>query len=161
MTSISQYIWSLIDFVYQVCFQFSVSALTIRRQLPTPQPSRNPDMAARHEETRAVSDPIYELCRAGESISTMLAKDPSIEPGDAWKSLYGQHEGKDSGAGSAGGSGEDGKADEALKRAAECGKWGPTQPSQFFLQVGPPSPPEMIEESANQTIRSITMPCAR
>jgi hypothetical protein len=135
----SQYLQNSIDFVYQVCFQFPISALTIPRQLPSPQLLENVGMATTKKGTGSVSDPIYELCQSVESVSATLAKDPTIAPGDAWKSLYGHRVGRESGTESASTSGAEGasKNGDALARAAKCGKWGPTRPSDFFLQVSP------------------------
>lgn len=142
--STSQYLWNLVDFAYQVYVQFPVGALTIPRQLPMPQPPKESEAMAVANGTgapRRVSDRIYDLCRSAESVSAALAKDPSIAPGDAWKRIYGHHSSKESGSDSSSDTGEDDTAGDGqggtLKRAAECGKWGPTQPSEFFLQVCP------------------------
>lgn len=121
-------------------------------------------MAAGGENTRVVGDDIYELCRSSESVSATLAKDPAAAPGDAWKSLYGHHEGKGSGARLAAAcSGLDGERDDVLRRASDSGKWGPTPPSEFFLRVGLASAPiraKRMRDPANQS-RSTTMPYVR
>lgn len=164
--SISQYSTNLSEFVYQTCVEFPVSALTIPRQRqlqPNTQPPGTPDMPnGKDEKIPVVSDRIYELCNSTESVSAMLAKDPTMAPGDAWKKLYGHHVGKDSGSHSAGGSGERRTVEEALEKAARCGKWGPTQPSELFLRVRPSTTliESLIESSTNRA-RSTMMPCVR
>jgi hypothetical protein len=82
-----------------------------------------------------ISDQVYKFCTAEESVSSVLAQDPTLSPGEAWKKLYGHHtpgekEGKKVT--------EEPRAlitPEELKRAKECGKWGPTEPSELFLRV--------------------------
>jgi hypothetical protein len=82
-----------------------------------------------------ISDKVFNLCTGTETVSSLLAADPSLPPSDAWKKLYGHHDVK-------------GKVEELLqidhskphteeelKRAAECGHWGPTQPGELFLKV--------------------------
>jgi hypothetical protein len=79
-------------------------------------------------------DHVVELCTNGESVSTFLAHDPTIAPGEAWKKLYGHHVSKHSSkAVDAAGKGD--IAWEELEKAAKCGKWGPTEPSELFLRV--------------------------
>ena len=82
-----------------------------------------------------ISDKVYISCvRARRGTSSLLAQDPSLYPGEAWKKLYGSH---------ASGKKErkvlesrrDNITPEDLKRAAECGKWGPQSPSELFLRV--------------------------
>jgi len=76
---------------------------------------------------------VYDLCQSKETVSSLLAQDPTLTPAKAAKKLYGH--------------GETGLSDhkharytpasaEDLQRAFECGNWGPTRPSDFFLQVG-------------------------
>jgi hypothetical protein len=76
-------------------------------------------------------DHVLDLCTSNESISSLLAHDPHLAPGEAWKKLYSSHQKKHDVDGA-------GKAEiwpEELARAARCGKWGPTQPSELFLRV--------------------------
>lgn len=79
-----------------------------------------------------VSEHVRELCQATETVSSILAKDPTTSPEDAIKKLYGHHK-------------RDLNYDpEKRRRAAsaqdqeialKCGRWGPTQPSSLFLQA--------------------------
>jgi phosphatidylserine/phosphatidylglycerophosphate/cardiolipin synthase-like enzyme len=79
-----------------------------------------------------VSENVLQLCQATETISSVLAKDPTAAPGDVVKKLYGHHKKifnrepeKDRGTTSA----------QLQEQALKCGHWGPTQPSPLFLQA--------------------------
>lgn len=130
---------SLVDFWFQVCVVFPYSALTIPRQRQLLQAGereevRNSDMA-HNQFTDTISDRLVDLCTSTESVSTVLAQDPTAAPGDAWKKLYKHHAGKLTGPHSIHEAGKGEASTEALERAAKCGKWGPTQPSELFLRV--------------------------
>ncbi|AEO60930.1 hypothetical protein MYCTH_2310682 [Thermothelomyces thermophilus ATCC 42464] len=88
-----------------------------------------------------ISEQIVRLCTSSESVSSLLARDATLSPGDAWEKLYG-HRATRSAAKSKQevGDGNDKSSWELtehdrLKRAAECGKWGPTRPSDLFLAI--------------------------
>ena len=79
-----------------------------------------------------LSQTIYDLCHSTATVSSELARDPSLAPGAVIKKLYG---------GDIGGKEEHksfkepkASADD-LRRAYECGKWGSTRPSDLFLKV--------------------------
>ncbi|KAJ7221756.1 iq calmodulin-binding motif protein [Mycena pura] len=72
---------------------------------------------------------IHQLCTGTETVSSLLAHDPELPPGDAWKKLYGHHP-----ASKAAPEHKPLTPDD-LVRARECGKWGPTQPSDLFLKL--------------------------
>lgn len=87
-----------------------------------------------------VSDHAIKLCQETRTVSNELAKDPSKTPLKIWEELYGHHksivtheEQKSEHAVS----GVDRPAATAaeLENARQCGKWGPQQPSEYFLQV--------------------------
>ena len=75
---------------------------------------------------------VYELCQNGQSISSELAKDPSLSPHDAAKRLFGVdaddeiHTKKLE-------LGKEGPND--LEEARRCGNWGTSNPSDLFLRV--------------------------
>lgn len=79
-----------------------------------------------------VSAHVYELCQATETVSSVLAKNPTEAPGDVVERLYGHHK-------------KDLKYDpekhrratsqDDIEMAAKCGRWGPTAPSLLFLQA--------------------------
>ena len=80
-----------------------------------------------------VSDRVFKLCQEAPTVSSEFAKNPSEAPTEIAKRLYGntkpatKHDfpGVDRPSASI--------AD--LERALQCGKWGPSQPSEFFLRV--------------------------
>ena len=83
-----------------------------------------------------ISDNVYKLCTSSGTVSSMLAADPNMAPADAWKQLYGSHPaGKDESTSTAKAHRDD-ITPQDLKRALECGNWGPTKPSELFLRVG-------------------------
>ena len=79
-----------------------------------------------------VSEHVYKLCQETETVSSALARDPTLAPGDVVKRLYGHH-----------------KIDlnknpegfrttptaEEQELAFKCGRWGPSRPSPLFLQA--------------------------
>src|ERR1700733_14383001 len=89
-----QDITSIINLIIQIFIIFPYSALTIPRQghLVKNQKysngARDPRLAARDSSTM-ISDKVYKLCTSKESVSALLAADPSLAPGEAWKKLYG------------------------------------------------------------------------
>lgn len=120
--------------LYQILVQFPHSALTIPRQphsKPVVMPHADDSKRSKYE----ISQTLYDLCRSPKSISALLAEDPHLTPGDAWKQLYHHtiphlHESKetrDIGKGTV--------DDAELLRAKECGKWGESEPSELFLRV--------------------------
>ena len=75
---------------------------------------------------------IYELCRSDKSVTSEVAKNPSEAPAKAAKRLFGHDFLEDV----AGERMKESKDDaNALQQAFECGNWGPTRPSDLFLQV--------------------------
>ncbi|CAK7273894.1 hypothetical protein SEPCBS119000_005892 [Sporothrix epigloea] len=78
-----------------------------------------------------LGDGIVNLCTSQESVSSLLAADPTLAPGDAWQTLYGKHH-----LGSDGQEKKDAASGvDDLARAAKCGNWGPTKPSDLFLKI--------------------------
>lgn len=82
-----------------------------------------------------ISERVYKLCTNPESVSALLAKDPTMAPGDAWKKLYGHHLPGEHASKSKSEALRDEITPEDLKRTKECGNWGPTEPSETFLRV--------------------------
>ncbi|KUI68543.1 hypothetical protein VM1G_04416 [Cytospora mali] len=127
---------------YQAFVEFPYSALTTPRQVDlTKQGDDNDTKMLGHSElygregSGPVSDELFQLLTSPESVSSLLAQDPSMSPAQAWKKLYGHYDGKP-GSSHSNPEAADGLAqEEALQRAAECGHWGPTQPSELFLKM--------------------------
>lgn len=74
-----------------------------------------------------ISDFVYELCQSPDTVTSVLASDTSVAPGEVAKRLFSKRELPRS-------NGEE-RQDHNLERAYECGKWGKTRPSDLFLQV--------------------------
>ncbi|KAI9758879.1 MAG: hypothetical protein M4579_002763 [Chaenotheca gracillima] len=80
-----------------------------------------------------ISDYVYELCHAQETVSSALAKDPTRSPASAVEEFFGNiktpsivesaHHQKGP------------ATPEDLQRAFECGRFGPTRPSDLFLRI--------------------------
>ncbi|KAK0721602.1 hypothetical protein B0T26DRAFT_673406 [Lasiosphaeria miniovina] len=96
---------------------------------------------AEHQNTLGrISDRVVKLCTSTETVSSLLAREPGLAPADAWERLYGQHAlkaaARDDAEDEDAATPEPGPVEaDALQTAASCGKWGPTQPSELFLQI--------------------------
>lgn len=139
-----QNIGSVGDAVYQTFVEFPYRALTTPRLAEIPAKDERdmgstPEKTERHvqdsEFTRPISDGLLKLLTSSESVSTLLAQDPSLTPGEAWKKLYGHHVGKLGDTPSIDDVGKHLASEEAIRKAAEAGHWGPTKPSDLFLRV--------------------------
>ena len=82
-----------------------------------------------------ISEKVHKLCTSSESVSSLLAQDPTMAPGEAWKKLYGGHAAGEKESKKTSKAHRDDITPDDLKRALECGSWGPTQPSELFLRV--------------------------
>ena len=79
-----------------------------------------------------VSQKVYDLCHGSTTVSSELARDPSLAPGTVVKKLYGEDVG---GHDEHKHFKEPRASAEDLQKAYECGKWGSTRPSDLFLKV--------------------------
>lgn len=153
-----QDIQSLGDVLYQIAFIFPYTAYTTpyRRTIPLPSDesssaqSPTPATSSPNLETmgpdkdaavsgaaETFSDKTFSYCTSKESVSALLGADPTLAPGDAWRKLYGHHVPKLSSSKSMKDCGKGEVSQENLGRAEQCGKFGPTQPSDLFLRVCP------------------------
>ncbi|RFN54469.1 hypothetical protein FIE12Z_1257 [Fusarium flagelliforme] len=82
-----------------------------------------------------VSQNVFNLCQATETVSSALAKDPSQSPGDIVKQLYRNNEHNKSTNQNTPPASPPNEAVSAVETAFQCGRWGPTVPSQLFLQA--------------------------
>ncbi|OTB13964.1 hypothetical protein K445DRAFT_319497 [Daldinia sp. EC12] len=82
-----------------------------------------------------VSEQLYELCLSSESVSSALAKDASLTPGEAWKKLFGCHDHDHGSKGDVRNIGKDSLSPKELEKARACGKWGSQKPSDLFLRI--------------------------
>lgn len=74
---------------------------------------------------------VYDLCRSGRTVTSELARDPTQSPEDVFHNLYPGEKGRKSSERPE----KSTTGDDALQRAYECGRWGPTKPSNLFLKV--------------------------
>jgi phosphatidylserine/phosphatidylglycerophosphate/cardiolipin synthase-like enzyme len=81
-----------------------------------------------------IAQVVVELCQGEDTVSSEIAKDPTLSPGEAEKNIYGKREktGKPSRAADKEVSSA---SEEDLQRALSCGRWGPTKPGELFLRV--------------------------
>lgn len=123
---------------YQTFVELPYRAVTVPRQRDNKMSEQTDrDVKDGCQFIGPIDDKFHALFTSPESVSTILAKDPSISPGDAWDKLYGHHIKKLSASPhSVDHAGKHPPSEDELKKTAECGHWGPTQPSQLFLTVG-------------------------
>lgn len=77
---------------------------------------------------------VVELCQNGQSVSSELAKNPSLSPREAAKKLFGVDADDEISPQEA----DLVKGESAdLEEARKCGKWGTSNPSDLFLRVRP------------------------
>ncbi|KAK7035732.1 hypothetical protein R3P38DRAFT_2908777 [Favolaschia claudopus] len=81
-----------------------------------------------------ITPQVHKLCTGTETVSSLLAKDPELAPGDAWKKLYGGHTPNKESVAKARQHRET-HTEEDLKKSRECGRWGPTEPSELFFKL--------------------------
>ena len=79
-----------------------------------------------------VSQHVLGLCQATETVSSVLAQNPTEAPREVVKRLYGHlkkdlHYNPDAHRSA--------PSRQALEAALKCGRWGPSQPSPLFLQA--------------------------
>lgn len=79
-----------------------------------------------------VPDNVYGLCHSERTVTSELARDPTQTPLRAFHGLYRGQKGKKSGLAEKKAVQD---ADDSLRRAYECGRWGDTKPSPLFLKV--------------------------
>lgn len=156
-------IQNLADFGYQAFVVFPYSALTIPRinkkhltagDKVQPTAKGDSNNQSNHEKLEKaetmphLSEKLVAMCTSLDSVSALLAEDPSMPPGDAWKKLYGgvakaaaseaEADVKEKGVNSLKDAITQGKlSPEEMEKATKCGKWGNKTPSDLFLTVSP------------------------
>ena len=75
-----------------------------------------------------ISDFVYDLCHAQETVSTRLATNPTAVPGEVAKQLFESNKSLPK-------SDTELQPKYDLQRAFDCGKWGNSRPSDLFLRV--------------------------
>jgi hypothetical protein len=79
-----------------------------------------------------VSQKVVKLCQSSATVTSELAKDPSSTPAHVAKKLYGHTLGTHAAQTHFDGPNT---TEEDLELAYQCGRWGPTRPSDLFLKV--------------------------
>ncbi|KAM0264910.1 hypothetical protein ACHAQJ_000426 [Trichoderma viride] len=79
-----------------------------------------------------VSEHVMRLCRTTDTVSSLLAQNPTEAPGNIVQRLYGNLE-KDLRRNPD--DGREGQHPDTFAFALQCGRWGPTTPSPLFLQA--------------------------
>ncbi|KAI0116887.1 hypothetical protein F4814DRAFT_265862 [Daldinia grandis] len=82
-----------------------------------------------------ISEDLYELCLSSESVSSALARDLTLTPGEAWKKLFACHDHNHGSKGDVRDIGKGFLSPKELERAQACGKWGTQEPSDLFLRI--------------------------
>jgi hypothetical protein len=137
----TQILQAIVNIFFQVFVIFPYSALTIsrQRQLTSPDAIRSCKGSTQKETTknlsRMLSEKVYKLCTSKESVSALLAQDPTMAPGDAWNELYGIHMTGYRDKKATAIAHLENYSPEDLQRTLECGNWGSTNPSELFLRV--------------------------
>jgi hypothetical protein len=83
----------------------------------------------------SVHDRVFTACQSKETVSSLLAKDPTLAPGKAVHSLF-PGDGKPESTSPV--KTPSPATQEELHRVFETGKWGKTRPSDMFLTVCTP-----------------------
>lgn len=79
-----------------------------------------------------ITPTVVKLCQSEETVSSEIAKNPSLSPGEVATKIYDKRE--TTGRPSRYADDELTPASaEDLKQASSCGRWGPTQPGELFL----------------------------
>jgi hypothetical protein len=120
--------------LYQAFIEFPGSALTIPRQ-QDPSVAAMPSTITSGESKAAIDESLYRLCLSSDTVSSILAKDPTLAPGEAWKKLVGSHVKLPHESPDARELGKGNVSSDEIKKAQACGKWGNTEPSELFLRV--------------------------
>lgn len=78
-----------------------------------------------------ISDYVYELCHEKETLTSRLAREPNKSPGDVAGELFQKKAHTQTAAAPAAAV----AAQHDAERAAQCGQWGSSVPSELFLKV--------------------------
>lgn len=81
-----------------------------------------------------VTPTVVKNCQAEESVSSLLAQNPSLSPGDAAIKLFGKKE-KTRKPSSDADHNLSPASTQDLETTFNCGRWGPTRPGELFLRV--------------------------
>jgi hypothetical protein len=126
--------------LYQTFVEFPYSAYSVPRvpdQKPASDTAEMPHakVSPTGYSTYTLDDALAQFCQSDDSVSALLAQDPTLTPGQAWKKLSGHYEKHSHESQDIRDIGKGEVTDEQLELAYRCGKWGKTRPSRLFLRV--------------------------
>ncbi|KAH8156806.1 hypothetical protein CIB48_g11443 [Xylaria polymorpha] len=78
---------------------------------------------------------IFRWCHSEKSVSSLIAENPNLTPGEAWQKLFHGEDLSSSGPGDTRNAGTETTTDEELRQTRSCGKWGSRQPSDLFIKL--------------------------
>jgi phosphatidylserine/phosphatidylglycerophosphate/cardiolipin synthase-like enzyme len=81
-----------------------------------------------------LTETVVRLCQAEETVSSELARDPSSSAGEVSGKIFGKSDKNGKPSRDADAAISPASADD-LRKAASCGRWGPTQPGELFLRA--------------------------
>ncbi|KAH9888164.1 IQ calmodulin-binding motif protein [Xylariomycetidae sp. FL2044] len=86
------------------------------------------------ESAHKIDKRLYDACLSTRSVSSRIAVNPSLTPGEVWDKLFSHHQQtqterdiRDVGIGII--------PPEEVRKTCLCGKWGPENPSDLFLRI--------------------------
>lgn len=80
-----------------------------------------------------ITPKVVELCQSEETVSSVLASDPSLSPGEVAERIFSKRDKKKLSRDA--NEEVDPASPEDLQQAASCGRWGPTRPGELFLRA--------------------------
>ncbi|KAH8205566.1 hypothetical protein TruAng_000272 [Truncatella angustata] len=152
--------------LYQAFVEFPYSAYSVPRVPDQKKPLETSAMAQVDIGTAGLTnfsldEPLARFCQSDDSVSALLAQDPALSPGQAWKKLSHHYKNKSHETQDIRDIGKGEVTDEQLELAFRCGKWGKTRPSRLFLRhLGLPakkktlSIPDIVRHMSNLIVRA-------
>ncbi|KAM0810542.1 hypothetical protein AB5N19_10891 [Seiridium cardinale] len=126
--------------LYQTFVEFPYSAYSVPRVPDQTTTSADPEMPHARANPAGytaytLDDPLAKFCQSDDSVSALLAQDPALTPGQAWKKLSSHYKKHSRESQDIRDIGKGDVTDEQLELAYKCGKWGNTRPSKLFLRL--------------------------
>lgn len=97
-----------------------------------------------------ISDRILDLCTSSETVSSLLAKEPSLSPSDAWSQLYGRHALKKR---SLGVNEEEKEEEESFSGSEEDNSNGQGSTTCYKSPPTPPHSPRLAQEHLDRAAK--------
>ncbi|KAI0859512.1 phospholipase D/nuclease [Xylaria cubensis] len=78
---------------------------------------------------------LYRWCQSENSVSSLITANPDLTPAEAWQKLFQSDNLSVTGSGYNQKTGAEPIEDEEVRRTLSCGKWGPKEPTDLFIQI--------------------------